>query len=393
MSLRQSSLQEFFPVLAHKYLTPAAGVEDKSLAQYHGPAEAGPFLCTSSIAETDQQTAQPGDYPFCTYPQSTSEALICVWELTVTATHLGKKRKEELAMSIGEPLAKRLKKSDFIHKKNAMNESDDADEAAYEPQPKRRKISHHTDPNAGYTFNADDGCFTEDEASTTMSEDDVSTVRCSKKVNAGLVFYSDDDDDDDNDNEKSYVDDETANTSSDDGEGSNLDEDTESTLSVESSSTARSISSPLPTDDLHNSQVIQSHVESCPVTSISMALLTNDLDLSGLLFPQIPKKASQRRRMPGVVVYEDETATPPGWTEPNFTDSGQRAISGRPRRVLSTADRGQENRRPVYRAAEAHFDAADILDEDDGSGEEVGRFSAQPRVPWPQVDGFGLYYV
>ena len=121
--------------------------------------------------------------------------------------------------------------------------------------------------------------------------------------------------------------------------------------------------------------------------------MPNGLDLSPSLLVRNPKLgASQRRQRGKAVVYEDETATPSGWFEARYSAHGWlHTVNHRTmnRQVLTTVNRGQENRQPVYHVPQARHQAATILDEED---EDEAQAVATPRPvvsddSWPVRDG------
>ncbi len=261
---------------------------------------------------------------------------------TVAGITSNQKRKEETDESLDEPTAKRLRVS-ISTDTNVLAVVvivGAAEEATYEPHPKRRKTSYCTNVNVSIASDTDG--------------------------------YDDNDDDD-----ESFVDDEADATDSKD-DNLAVNDDTESTLSSASSSTTEPISSSVmgiafPTNApyaLQHADIAQSHLRKCTITDIGMPRVAHGLHHTlPLSFPKPVYQASRRRKWERMAVYEDDTATLSGWFERGFTDNGRMPTVNHG--ILTTADRGQENRQPISQpAVENRYEVAQFLYEDDEHEQE-----------------------
>lgn len=371
MSLRQTSLKDFFPVVAHSGQRYGAA-QDKYPGDLHKASELGP-----RVDDSAKQTAEHGAFPFG--PSDlvmTTTAMSTGMDIITSATQ--NKRKEEMDESEDEPEVKRLKTSSSVGLGDAI---DTDDEPVYEPNPKRRKLSRLHNLNAGSALNDDDESFADDEGDLTGSEEDDSTVVAADENNTNLdaVFSSDSDDESFVADEVDETEPEEENWSAGDGNESMLSFASSSTLQP---STLSATAVPLMTDASETSQyahVPQSLVSSFSNTYISTPQVPTALDPSLPWPPSDPslrgKAARRRRQAANFTIYEDETATPPQFFDNHGTDEIRMPAARN--RVLSTLDQGQENRRPVSRPVEDRIDVAQFLHEtEDGSEEEVDEMTA-----------------
>ena len=376
MSLRQTSLKDFFPVVARSDQGSGA-VQDKYPGNLQKAPEPG--LLASTSDDSAKQTAEHGAFPFgpsdiviTTTTMSTSMDII-------TSATQNNKRKEEMNESEDEPEVKRLKTSGSVGLDDAI---DADDEPVYEPNPKRRKLSHLNSLNAGSAFDDDDESFADDEGDLTGSEEDESTVVAAdtSNTNVDTVFSSDSDD-------ESFVAGDVDETESEEDNWT-VGDGNESTLSFASSSTLQpstpsATAAPFMTAASETSQhahVPQSLVSSFSNTHISTPQVPAALDPSLPWPPSDPnlrgKAARRRRQAANFTIYEDETATPPQFFDDDDATDQVRMPAAR-NRVLIPLDPGQENRRPVTRPVEARTDVAQFLHEtENGSEEEVDRMTA-----------------
>lgn len=372
MSLRQSSLKDFFQAIARN--DGGGGVyQDNSSKQLEEPTDAGPLLGISPTGNLANSTAKRGAFPNCPRGPSTAAATTTSID-SVTSVTGNQKRKEEMDESAEEPEGKRAK----IPPSAVMNMIVDADdEAVYEPQPKRRKLSHRTNLNAGNAFNSEDESFADDEADATGSEDNDSTVvaPCATNLNTEIAFDTDSGD-------ESFAPDEADKTASEEDDKWTIEDDDESTLSFASSATMEPITPPA-TNSLQ-------HASGQP--SLAGRYSSADIDMHELKYslpwlpPNAKVKGSRRRQAASFTVYEDETATAPMRSDEDFTeDSRMPAVR---HRVLAPLDRGQENRQPVLPTVEAPIEVpAQFLHEEDGSEEEMERMAAlEMDDSWPVND-------
>ncbi|KAF7504521.1 hypothetical protein GJ744_002141 [Endocarpon pusillum] len=378
MSLRQTSLKDFFPVVAHsrQISGPFQAKHPGNLPK--GP-EPGPRVATSD--DSAKQTAEHGAFPFGPgdLVMTTTTAMSTGMDIITCATQ-NNKRKEEMDESEDEPEVKRAKASGSAGLDDAI---DADDEPVYEPNPKRRKLSHLNNFDAGSAFNDDDESFADDEGDSTGSEEDDSTVVAAdtNNTNVDAVFSSDSDD-------ESFVAGEADETESESEEDNwTVRDGNESTLSFASSSTLQP-STPSATavsfmtaasETSQHAHVPPSLVRSFSNTHISTPQVPTALDPSLPWPPSDPnlrgKAARRRRPAANFTIYEDETATPPQFFDNEATDEIR--MPAVRNRVLNSLDQGQENRRPVSQPVEERIDAAQFLHEtEDGSEEEVDRMTA-----------------
>ncbi|ERF68943.1 hypothetical protein EPUS_08177 [Endocarpon pusillum Z07020] len=375
MSLRQTSLKDFFPVVAHSGQSYGA-VQGKYPGNLHKAPEPGPLVATSD--DLAKQTAEHGAFPFGPSDLVMTRTAMSTGMDIITSATQNNKRKEEMDESEDEPEVKRLKASDSVGLDDAI---DADDEPVYEPNPKRRKLSRLNNLNAGSALNDDDESFADDEGNFTGSEEDDSTVVAAdtNNTNVDAVFSSDSDD-------ESFIASEVDETESEEG-NSTVGDGNESTLSFASSSTLRPStlsatvvpSMTAASETSQHAHVPQSLVSSFSNTHISTPQVPTALDPSLPWPPSDPNlrgKAARRRRQPAnFTIYEDETATPPQFFDNDATD--QIRMPAARNRVLNSLDQGQENRRPVLQPVEARVDMAQFLHEtEDGSEEEVDQMTA-----------------
>lgn len=324
-------------------------------------------------------------FPSCMCERSTSATTTCSHKKTFTSTTAKQRGRDEEEESAEQPETKRYKISTSAETNSALlvaTSETDTDDTSYEPPPKRRKVSHDSKLNVNFAFNTDDENFADDEADT-ADEDD---------IDDGSFFNNGADTDTD---DESFVDDDADTTSDESSAHDDTDitvfeldalmgaDDTESTESIHLSPTDQSNSSPFLYDpSAPNSPNAPWYVQArtnppagCTITNADMPQSFSEQQHAWPLFTPRPRfQASRRRKAAEITVYEDETATAPGWLRTEFTDDRTRMPVSH--RGLSTYGRGQENRQPVRRQVETHFDARRFLDEEDGDEEEVSRMAA-----------------
>ncbi len=178
MSLRQSSLKDFFPVVARSGEGSRACC-DKYPGKLQRAPKAGPL--DSNSDDPANQTTEHGAFPFGASDLVTT---------TTTNVTQNNKRKEEMDESEDELKVKRVKTS------APVNAIDADDEPVYEPNPKRRKVLHIDNPNAGSTLNTDDESFADDEGNLSSSDEGGSTVVATdiNDINRDSIYDSDSDD-------------------------------------------------------------------------------------------------------------------------------------------------------------------------------------------------------
>jgi hypothetical protein len=325
MPLQQSSLRDFFPTIARKVWLVGLGKFGKG-NPINSKTQHGAFL----FGHLGQQIT----------PTTTSTSI----DFTPHSKIQKQKRTEDTEESEQEVEGKRVK----ISKPDAFNNLvDDEDEAVYEPQPKRRKLTpgdrRSTDLSTGsYADNSvapdEDGFAVKED--NTGSEDEGPTnfaPSITNLLNAETPLDSDSDD-------ESFVPEASARIGADSG-GWSADDDNVPALAWASSATIQPIS---------------------PITppAINMHALTRSL-------PWLPRARTSRNRQEApFVIYEDETATPPMSFDDDFEE--QTGMPAARQGVLTPLDGGQENWQPVLPVVEAPVEMpAQFLQEDGGSDEEI----------------------
>jgi hypothetical protein len=349
MSLRQLSIRDFFPTLAQKFRCSGRG-------KFRGRN-----LADSNVDSNTRRGAflfGPPDQP----ANTTSTSMDATFHIQ------SQKRKEDTHDSEEETEVKRVR----ISKPDDLNTMvDAADEAVYEPQPKRLKLTHSTELYTGNFAVFEDEGFADDEAESTGSEDEGPTVIAPSTTNLLNAVTAIDTESED----ESFVPDTTDRTVAED-ENWSADDDDISTLTFASSATIQPISPITPparstsyptnvTNSFQHAHTQQRVVGSIASTSISMRELNSSLPW----LPPTPK-ARRRRQPASFVIYEDETATPPMSFDNDIEDEGR--MPAVRHSVLGPLDPGQENRQPVVPAVEAPAEMPiPFLREDGGSDEEM----------------------
>jgi hypothetical protein len=403
MFLMQSSLERFNPILAQN--GHSNGSFDDDSPEQLQISQAGPLLNICTTGYLSDETAERGAFPFCTWYNSASTSVTTTDTgiVVVTGTQHTQKREEEADMSVNEPPAKRTKIATSTDRKATVIagvQHNTADDAIYEPQPKRRKISHCTTHNFNGTFgrvdevfasnkaDTDDEGFADDEAD---SDEEVETDNESFTDHEAEFSHENFANDGMDSGDDSFAGDEVDTASSEDDDLS-VEDDNGSNLSRARSPTEESISSPLiftpsPTNASNAFQYRHfwlGYPTRCSVTSMDMLQFSHGLQQPpDLLTPQPKIRGSRRHRSEEVTIYEDDTATPLGGTEAGLTDDDR--IPTVSHHGLSTASRGQENRQPVRPQVERPLDATGYLDESDGGEEEMVRMPGLGMLnpnPW-----------
>jgi hypothetical protein len=368
--------------------------QDKPPRQHTKLMEINPPIGTFSNGEAGSRPAQTGTFPFCACRQlisATSMTAECACrEAPLGITH-NQRGRGEGGRSVDEREAKWLEISNSTGDQLAVAYGKDG--FICDVQSRHHKASRCTNCNTKIAFDTDGESLVRAEEDLINSMDEYHEL-ADDITSLGAEIPSDRD-------KERFLSDDLDTTGSNETESTFADDDA-SMLSLETPPATQPVTpsswgtqrSTYTTDTLWDAHAVQHRVRGRSITSVGiLESMPNRLHLSPGLLARNPKlKASQRRKRGKAVVYEDETATPSGWSEARYSAGGWlHTVNHRTmnRQVLTVVDRGQENRQPVYHVPQARRQAATILDEED---EDEAQAVATPRTvvsddSWPATDG------